>query len=72
MKRLQCEIRGSWTVRPRQSQWAPAAGDLVWGPISQGEVSGGQEGVVVKYEVRLEELPRTVRLYVMETLKPSL
>lgn len=51
---------------------ASAAGDLVWGLISQREVTRGQEGVVVKCEGRVEELPRTVRLYVMETLKPSL
>lgn len=47
------------------------AKDLLCGPKSQREVTG-QEGLVVKCEGTLEELPRTVRLYMTETLKPSL
>lgn len=48
---------------------ALAAEDLLLGAHKSD--GGGQEGVVVKCEGRLEELPRTLRLYVMETLKPS-
>lgn len=37
-----------------------------------GEGGAGRGWVVVKSNDGLGELPRTLRLYVMETLKPSL
>lgn len=49
------------------SYWRPSLGTCK----SRGE-DRGQEGVVVRCGGRLGELPRTVRLYMMETLKPSL
>lgn len=57
---------------PEQSLQVLGAEALLWGSVSQGEVRAGQEGTVAGPEGELEELPRTVRLYMLETLKPSL
>lgn len=71
-ERPQREKERGGTARPRVITGVIRCRRLDLGAQKPAEGVRGQEGVVVKCEGRLEELPRTARLYVMETLKPSL